>query len=94
MSKLGVRTSRRLGAALGRRPVGLPLSLLGSGIVLLVFAVLASPGKVDPPGGSEVSRPLLYVVSLLFAVGGALVVAGVAGLVSAALVHIVKRTGR
>lgn len=91
----GTRTGRRLGNALDRRPVGLPLAALVAGVGLIVAASVLSPGTGNPPGGGPASSlDLLVGVSMLFAAGGVLVVAGLAGLASAAVVHIVRRSGR
>lgn len=94
ISSVGTRTSRRLGAWMDRRPLGLPLAALAVGIVLLVVAFALSPGTGHAHGEEPTSAfDLLIAVSLLFVIGGVLVLAGVAGLVSAAVVHIVKRRG-
>ncbi len=95
IASAGTRTGRRLGKSLDRRPIGLPASVLVVGVVMIVLASVLSPGTANPLVGESTSiLDLLVAVSLLFAVGGVLVLAGAAGLVSAALVHIVKRSGR
>ncbi len=103
VASVGTRSGRRIGSALDRRPVALPLAALAVGVALIVVASLLSPGAGNPPtaryprlaGGQRVSSSdLLVAVSVLFAVGGVLVLAGLAGLVSATVVHIVKRSER
>jgi hypothetical protein len=91
VASAGTRTGRRLGKALDRRPIGLPASVLVAGVVMIVLAVVLSPGAAAPPAGEEPVAGRVVAVSLLFGLGGVVALAGTAGLVSAALVHIVKK---
>jgi hypothetical protein len=61
---------------------------------MIVLASLLSPGAAAPPTGEEPVTGRVVAVSLLFGLGGVVALAGAAGLVSAALVHIVKKTKR
>lgn len=94
IASAGTRTGRRLGKTLDRRPIGLPACVLATGVTMIVLASLLSPGAAAPPAGEDPVAVRVVAVSLLFGLGGVVVLAGAAGLVSAALVHIVKKMER
>lgn len=94
MDAAGRRMAARTNETLERRPVRVPLLFVIFGTVALVaaFGLVALAGRLDR--GTSTFDAVWLSATLLYAGGGLALVAGLVGLLSALVVHIVRRRER
>lgn len=81
-------------ARLERAPVKMPAALLLAGVGLLVGAFVLSRFATQMDPGARPHEVAWLVASVLYGTGGLLILVGLAGLLSALVVHIVDRRAR
>ncbi|HZK49412.1 MAG TPA: hypothetical protein VFD74_07420 [Thermoleophilia bacterium] len=95
LDSVGSRLAGRANERLERSPVRAPARLLFAGVVMLISAsVLAAASAGEPGSADSPGQVAVVVATLLYAGGGLSLVIGLAGLLSALVVHILGMKGR